>query len=57
MLIPFTEENRPVMGRSEVEQNVPVFVMTGLVNVLDADETRAIEDPHLNRKIPFKHFL
>ena len=33
------------MGRSEVEQNVPVFVMTGLVNVLDAHETRAIEVP------------
>ena len=58
LLIPFAEENRPVMGRSEVnQQNVPVFVMTGLVNVLDADETRAIEVPHLNRKIPFKHVL
>ena len=31
--------------------------MTGLVNVLDADETRAIEVPYLNRKIPFKHVL
>ena len=57
MLIPFTEENRPVMGGSQIEQNVPFFVMTGLVNVFDADETRAIEVPHLNRKIPFKHVL